>query len=79
MKKTKINYTIGFRIPWTLNSEKNWDLTHKLAAKTFMYGATVILLTVFFGNYAFLGFFIVVLAIVFIPMIYSYLLHRKGI
>lgn len=79
MKKTKINYTIGFRVPWTLNSEKNWDLTHKIAAKTFMYGATAILLTLFLGQYAFLGFIIIVLAIVFIPMIYSYLLHRKGI
>lgn len=27
------SYTFGIRLPWTLNSERNWRKTHRLAAK----------------------------------------------
>ena len=76
---TKRNYTIGFKLPWTLESDKNWDLTHKLAAKTFQYGALAILLTTFLGNFAFYIFFVIILVISIVPAVYSYRLHKQGI
>ena len=30
MPKLQQNYTIGIKLPWTLNSEENWNRTHRL-------------------------------------------------
>lgn len=35
------NFFIGVRVPWTLASERVWDDTHRLAAKTFVIGGVV--------------------------------------
>ena len=77
MPKCKQNYTIGIKIPWTLNSEENWNKTHRFAGWLWTICGLVIMLTGFFGGFViFVG---VVLVMVFAPMLYSYLLHRKGI
>lgn len=77
MPKCKQNYTIGIKIPWTLNSEENWNKTHRLAGWIWTFGGLAIMLTGFVGGvWLFLP---VVLVMVFAPMIYSYILHRKGI
>jgi len=77
LPKCKQNYTIGIKIPWTLNSEENWNKTHRLAGWVWSIGGLVIALTGFLGGFEiFLG---VVLVMVLVPLIYSYLLHRKGI
>lgn len=31
LPKTKRNYTVGIKLPWTLNSDENWNKTHRLA------------------------------------------------
>lgn len=77
MPKCKQNYTIGIKIPWTLNSEENWNKTHRFAGWLWTICGLVIMLTGFFGG--FWIFFAVVLVMVFAPMLYSYLLHRKGV
>ena len=33
MPKLQQNYTVGIRIPWTLNSTENWNRTHRLGRK----------------------------------------------
>ncbi|MBR2937390.1 MAG: SdpI family protein [Oscillospiraceae bacterium] len=77
LPKCKQNYTIGIKIPWTLNSEENWNKTHRFAGRLWLVCGLVIALTGFFGG--FMIFFGVVLLMVLAPCIYSYLLHRKGI
>ena len=77
MPKCKQNYTIGIKIPWTLNSEENWNKTHRFAGWIWTFGGLAIMLTGFVGGVWF--FLPVVLVMVFAPMIYSYILHRKGI
>ncbi len=77
LPKCKQNYTIGIKIPWTLNSEENWNKTHRFAGWLWTAGGILIMLTGFFGG-AWL-FLAVVLPMVFAPMLYSYILHRKGI
>ncbi|MCC7304195.1 SdpI family protein [bacterium] len=79
LRRAKMNYSIGMLLPWTLNSEKNWDLTHRFASKTFMYGATILLLTLLLRKYAFTAFLLVLAIIVIAPIVYSYKLHKKGI
>lgn len=77
MPKCKQNYTIGIKIPWTLNSEENWNRTHRFAGRLWVVCGIVIMLTGFFGG--FWIFFGIVLAMVIAPFLYSYLLHRKGV
>ena len=77
MPKCKQNYTIGIKIPWTLNSEENWNKTHRFAGRLWLVAGIVIMLTGFLGG--FWIFFGVTLLMVLAPCIYSYLLHRKGI
>ena len=38
MPKLKQNYTIGIKVPWTLNSEENWNMTHRMAGKVYVVG-----------------------------------------
>jgi uncharacterized membrane protein len=77
LPKCKQNYTIGIKIPWTLNSEENWNRTHRFAGWIWLIGGIVIMLTGFFGG--FWIFFGVVLLMVIVPCVYSYILHCKGI
>jgi len=77
MPKCKQNYTIGIKIPWTLHSEENWNRTHRFAGWLWTFSGIALMLTGIFGG--FWIFMIVVLLMVFAPILYSYLLHRKGI
>ena len=77
LPKCKQNYTIGIKIPWTLNSEENWNKTHRFAGRLWVICGLVIMLTGFFGGFGI--FFGVTLVMVIVPMIYSYRLHKKGI
>lgn len=74
--KAKQNYTFGYKIPWTLNSEENWNRTHRLAG-----WVMVICGTAFIVNAFFLWEWLVLIAIpaALIPIVYSYILYKKGI
>ena len=77
LPKCKQNYTIGIKIPWTLNSEENWNKTHRFAGWLWTISGLVIMLTGFLGG--FWIFFAVTLLMVLAPFVYSYILHKKGI
>ena len=77
LPKCQQNYTIGIKIPWTLNSEPNWNKTHRLAGWLWVICGVAIILAGFFGL---LWIIVAVLPImVLVPFVYSYILHRKGI
>ena len=78
MPKLKVNHTVGIRLPWTLQNEDNWHKTHRLAGKLWVIGGLILLLEAclqFALSYVLV---LVILAIVFIPMMYSYQLSRKN-
>ena len=77
MPKCKQNYTIGIKIPWTLNSEENWNRTHRFAGWLWTFCGIALMLTGIIGGFRI--FLFVVLLMVFAPILYSYLLFRKGI
>ncbi len=77
LPKCKQSYTIGIKIPWTLDSEENWNKTHRFAGWLWMACGIVMMIAGIFGM--FWVFFVAVFVMVFPPVIYSYLLHRKGI
>lgn len=76
MPKCKQNYTIGIKIPWTLSSEVNWNKTHRFAGWLWTISGIAIMLSGIFGSFEI--FLIVVFLMVFAPIIYSYILYRKG-
>jgi uncharacterized membrane protein len=77
LPKCKQNYTIGIKIPWTLNSEENWNKTHRFAGWLWTIGGIIIMLTGFVGS--FWIFFVIIFLMVLTPVLYSYILHRKGL
>lgn len=78
LPKTRQNYTVGIKLPWTLHSEENWNKTHRFAGFLWILGGFVIVIGSLLGlNGTYI--FIPTLIMVFVPMIYSYLLYRKGI
>ena len=77
LPKCKQNYTIGIKISWTLNSEENWNRTHRLAGWVWTIGGILIMLLGFFGILWLT--FAPVLVMALVPFIYSFVLYKKGI
>lgn len=79
LPKTKQSYTMGIRLPWTLDSEENWTRTHRLSGFLWVLCGLVMiplsLLRLWSGWL--LGALLAVMVL--IPAVYSYALHRKGI
>ena len=79
MPKTKQSYTMGIRLPWTLASEENWNRTHRLAGFVWLIGGVAVVLLALLR----VTIFWIPLAILFvmaiIPIVYSFILYRRGI
>ena len=75
LPKCKQNYTLGIKIPWTLESEENWNYTHRLAGKTWFFGGMMIIALSFLKNVWI--FMAITIIMVMIPVIGSYLFHKK--
>lgn len=77
LPKTKRNYTVGIKLPWTLNSDENWNKTHRLAGYFFILGGIFFLLTPFIGNEYLIFLTFIIIGI--IPTIYSFYLYKNGV
>ena len=77
LPKTKRNYTVGIKLPWTLNSDENWNKTQRLAGYFFILGGIFFLLTPFIGNEYLI--FLTFMIIGIIPAIYSFYLYKNGV
>ncbi|HVX92976.1 MAG TPA: SdpI family protein [Candidatus Dojkabacteria bacterium] len=78
LEKSKRNWTIGIRTPWTLSSDKVWDATHKKGAKLFKISPLVFFLSIFLPNDFTFGIVIgYLLGTVIFLFVYSYLLFKK--
>ena len=84
MPKLQQNYTVGIRIPWTLNSTENWNRTHRLGGKMFILGGFLLIITGFLGSV--IGDFGALAAIIAIalictgvPTVYSFWLFKRGV
>ena len=75
LPKCKQSYTIGIKLPWTLNDENNWNKTHRFGGVVFVIGGTVICATSFLNSFwIMLGVMIVMIAL---PIIYSLAFYLK--
>lgn len=78
LPKCKQNYTIGIKIPWTLNDEENWNKTHRMSGKLWVIIGIITILCIFLPTNVMSVVLIVALVVaVGMPMGYSYVLHRN--
>lgn len=75
--KIKRNYTMGIKLPWTLNSDENWRRTHRLGGICFIIIGLSLILSVFLKSE--IVFLVPLILGGIIPAIYSYYLYTKGI
>jgi len=78
MPKMAPSYTVGIKLPWTLESAENWNRTHRLAGFLWTLGGLAMIICAFFPFRA-AALVIVILVIVLVPVIYSFCLYKKGI
>lgn len=77
LPKTRKNYIIGIRLPWTLENDENWRKTHRLAGKIWVLGGLLLFLNSFVQIYVYWVFFLTLLLVVLMPGVYSYQLSKS--
>jgi uncharacterized membrane protein len=79
MPKFKQNYFVGFKLPWTLENETNWNETHKVAGKLWIYGGLFQAVVTFIlpMKFSMIAFMLAIAVMVIIPSVFSYRLFKK--
>lgn len=75
LPKCKQSYTVGIKIPWTLNSEENWNKTHRFAGPCWMIAGFLSAVLGMLG--LMVPMLICLIVMVFVPVIYSYMYYVK--
>ena len=77
MHKVKQNYTVGIKLSWTLDSTENWNRTHRLASWLWILSGVAFFIN---GVLQLEWLLFVVLAFsVLIPVVYSFVMYKKGV
>lgn len=78
LPKCKRNYTVGIKLPWTLESEENWNKTHHFAGILWLAGGLVMLVSsLVLPNYWMIPLIMIALLVV-APIVYSYFLYKRN-
>lgn len=78
MPKTKMNSTMGIKVPWAYSSEENWTATHRFAGKVWVIGGLLMLLGVVLPeSVAVVLMFTAIVALSVLPIWYSWRFYRK--
>ena len=75
LPKSRQSYTVGIKLPWTLDSEENWNKTHRFSGFVWVLGGLLIIANAFIGS-IYVLFAVLALLVVF-PIVCSYLIYRK--
>lgn len=76
LPKCRQNYTMGYKLPWTLDDEENWNKTHRLAGFLMVAGGILIIINAFL-QWVWL-FFVIIMAEILVPTVYSFLYYKKN-
>ena len=74
LPKCRQSYTVGIKIAWTLNSEANWNATHRFAGWVWTIGGIAMLASIFCGVWLMIS---AALVMAIAPVVYSYLYYKK--
>ena len=74
------NYFAGFKLPWTLENENNWNETHKMAGKVWLVcGSFQVIAGILLSAIpSFIIFFANVIVMVLVPTVFSYRMFKNG-
>ena len=75
LPKCQQSYTVGIKVPWTLNSEENWNKTHRFAGPFWMIAGFLSAVLGMLG--LMVPMLICLIVMVFVPVIYSYMYYVK--
>jgi len=75
LPKCEQSYTVGIKLPWTLNSKENWNRTHRFAGPVWIICGVFLFFTLFIKSEALM--LTVILVAVLLPTLYSYLYYVK--
>lgn len=80
LPRLRQNYFAGFKLPWTLENEANWDATHRVAGTLWRWGGLLQVLNGLFleGTLAFWVFMGLVALLALIPVIFSFRMFQKS-
>jgi uncharacterized membrane protein len=78
LEKTRKNWFVGIRTPWTLSSDKVWKKTHKMAGKAFRLVSIVFLFGLLFKKYAIWFVLIPIFVVVIYTVWFSYAEYESG-
>lgn len=80
LPKTRSNWFLGVRTPWTLSSEMTWEKTHRLAGRLFMLTGFICLIGAFVlnGGWLLTMLLATLLPTVLISVVYSYIVWRTA-
>lgn len=79
LPKCKRNSTIGIKVPWAMESDENWNATHRFGGKLWVAGGLVIIVSGLLPGKAMpLILCAVIVLIAVLPAVYSYLYYRKS-
>lgn len=78
MPKCRQNYTVGIKLPWTLDDEDNWNKTHRLAGYIWMAGGIIMVIFTLFDKMNAYSMIILIVIISAVPAVYSYLIYRNN-
>ena len=74
MKQT---YTLGIKLPWTLNDEENWNHTHRMAGWLWMIGGVLFMLLIFVEDMDIWLMIVLMSVMAIVPIIYSFVYYIK--
>ena len=80
MPKIHQNYFAGFKLPWTLENEDNWNETHKVAGTVWLFGGwfQAIATITLSSKPGFICFMIATAVMVILPTVFSYRMFKRG-
>ena len=78
MPKTKMNSTMGIKVPWSYSSEENWNATHRFAGKVWVIGGLLMLFGVALPEGAAVALmFVAIVALCALPLWYSWRFYKR--
>lgn len=79
LPKCRQSYTLGIKLPWTLDNEDNWNKTHRLAGKLWVAGGLLCMpCALLSGVWSFIVMMSVLVVMCAVPTVYSYRLYKKN-
>ena len=78
LPKTRMNSTMGIKVPWAYSSEANWNATHRFAGKVWVIGGILVALCGLLPHgWAVSAMIVFMVALCIIPIVYSYRFYKK--